>query len=341
MKRTIETYIKKFLVSHDRLIVPGLGAFFIQYKPAWFSEDKTKIFSPSRALSFNTALKKTDGIIEGYIAEQEGVSKEEASRLLKFFVNKIDQILDQKGTIYLEGLGTFVLEEGRPVFTADEGLNFLPDSWGLTEIDLSAFGKVPEGFETREISSKKDHKPQRVYDRSRNIKRVLIFTPLVAILVFVLIYLNMEKNGTGGDVSSLYDQGQYLPPEKPKQEKPKDKKEKQKDTGQIHEEELIGETIESMNERKNALLYQEPRIVERYYLIAGSFRKMENARNFQNELDQKGFKSTVLKAKEKELYRISLRGFNDKSRAIQAMNELKHTKDMPLWVLTQEEKFGE
>ncbi|MFO8001856.1 MAG: SPOR domain-containing protein [Marinilabilia sp.] len=83
----------------------------------------------------------------------------------------------------------------------------------------------------------------------------------------------------------------------------------------------------------------EPEEPNKYFLIAGSFEKSENAESFQKQLNEQGFQSEVITrdwGKNNEFYKVSYMGFQDKNEAIERMKQ-ERNKDgkEDVWVLVK------
>ncbi|TLX77168.1 SPOR domain-containing protein [Labilibacter sediminis] len=85
----------------------------------------------------------------------------------------------------------------------------------------------------------------------------------------------------------------------------------------------------------------KPQVVEtpdnKYFLIAGSFSKEQNAITFKNELIEQGYDSEVIvrkTGKNTDFYKVSYKGFYDKD---EAFNELARERKLPnnedVWLL--------
>jgi len=71
-----------------------------------------------------------------------------------------------------------------------------------------------------------------------------------------------------------------------------------------------------------------------YYVIIGSFRVVENARNFRTDLINEGFKPLILE-NENGLYRVSVASFNDEQAARNRVAQIRNNyeKYNDVWLL--------
>ncbi len=72
----------------------------------------------------------------------------------------------------------------------------------------------------------------------------------------------------------------------------------------------------------------------KYYVIIGSFRVLENAKNYKQELIKEGF-APVLMENEDGLYRVSVAAYNVESSAREKIAEIrsKYKKYSDVWLL--------
>ncbi|OFY29780.1 MAG: hypothetical protein A2275_10805 [Bacteroidetes bacterium RIFOXYA12_FULL_35_11] len=73
---------------------------------------------------------------------------------------------------------------------------------------------------------------------------------------------------------------------------------------------------------------------QKFYLIAGSFGNLNNARNCSNNLKEKGFSPEILQ-QENGLYRVALKSFSDRKSANNEFTSLQtKSTDFTVWVLS-------
>jgi cell division septation protein DedD len=93
----IGTYIRELLKSHNRVIVPDLGAFL------------RKNENPD-LLYFNEFLRFNDGLLLDYLAEKENIDKIEAAKKIKNYVADINSKLKDKQPVDLKDIGTLYMD---------------------------------------------------------------------------------------------------------------------------------------------------------------------------------------------------------------------------------------
>jgi hypothetical protein len=95
-----EDYLYKLVQTHNRVIVPQLGAFL--KKDRTDTAEGTLVFSPF--LRFN------DGLIENFLVNTEKFSKEDAVKTVQDFVKKVKEAVGKQETVEVKKMGAFYLD---------------------------------------------------------------------------------------------------------------------------------------------------------------------------------------------------------------------------------------
>ncbi len=310
----INTHIKDLLFKYDLVLIPGFGAFISEYIPAEINKSNNVIIPPSKNIFFNSDYKLDDGLLVNYIIEKEGVSANEAKKEINTFIYDIRKIIKEKGYFLFKGIGKLFFSKGRYTFEQYFKANFLLDSYGMTEIALDSKENITTT--TKKSERRKELKPStRIYDRSRTKRRILIYTPIAAALIFLFVYIDMV---------SFNDELLY-PTEYKAYQKEASKNKK------VDENIKLVEKIDPAADKREALLYREGR-VEKYLIIAGSFKSLTNAEEFAYNLEKKGYSPQIIEGK---LFRVSLGGFETRSKAEEELNRLKSASTPSLWILSK------
>ncbi len=105
----MEKYIKSILVSGQRAIINNFGTIEVM------KEENGKY-----SFSFNPYLRYDDGKIKSLMAEDKGISQDEASLALDRLVDSYNNALQDGEKVVLKGVGTFFKDEdGRVAFEPD------------------------------------------------------------------------------------------------------------------------------------------------------------------------------------------------------------------------------
>src|SRR5690606_5843638 len=136
---TIATHISDLLYRYDCVILPGFGAFLTQKESAHYNENAQAFYPPKKRISFNSQLKKNDGLLANYIAELRQVKYSEAVYSIWEYVEKLNQQLNKKQPVTLDHLGNLSLSaEGNLQFEPVAENNYLTEAFGLNKVDAIA-----------------------------------------------------------------------------------------------------------------------------------------------------------------------------------------------------------
>jgi len=69
-----------------------------------------------------------------------------------------------------------------------------------------------------------------------------------------------------------------------------------------------------------------------YYIIGGSFRVMENAREHKQELDEKGFNASIIRMPETDIHLVTYQGFDDLNSAKKGLADIRQNQNSEAWV---------
>jgi len=134
MKVDIPSAIAELLYEHQTVVIPGLGAFTTDYKPAAIDQVQGVLTPPSKNLDFDTNLLVNDGLLVHYIQKKYEVTAEQAEALLDDFVTQILSRLDKKETVDFPKVGKLYKDFENNLKFLPGTTNFNTDSFGLPEV---------------------------------------------------------------------------------------------------------------------------------------------------------------------------------------------------------------
>ena len=138
-------YTRKLLFEHDCVVLPDLGGFLVYFSHAFYSEQNALYHAPQKRVAFNEALKLEDGLLAHYLTINEQISREDAQRRIRQFVENIKVSIQEQGEFLLEGIGTLSNnEEGKLQFEPLPLVNFYAESYGLKSIHVARLEPAPE-----------------------------------------------------------------------------------------------------------------------------------------------------------------------------------------------------
>lgn len=215
----VSDYIKNALFEHDCVIVAGFGGFLVETKAAEINPISNTLNAPSTNLAFNPSLTKDDGLLKSEISIGENISLEKANEWIKVFVEFIESELKKNKIFLLDGLGTFLQNDSKLIFTPEKKSNFNIEGFGLTNLtfepinyseeDMKQVRPVPPArrvvkrepvkqVETTENSTSSENKSEE--KSSSGLKTLFIILPIILALgaggFFGFKYLKNHKNAS-------------------------------------------------------------------------------------------------------------------------------------------------
>lgn len=126
--------IADLLYENEQVHLPGLGAFVLQYKPAFTDAVQGQVQPPSREIQFNPNLVIDDGVLSAYLQQKLGLEPAQAQAEVQAFIAQMKATLEKKEIVELAGIGRFYLDyENKLRFLTDSG-NYDKNSFGLPAI---------------------------------------------------------------------------------------------------------------------------------------------------------------------------------------------------------------
>ena len=295
---TVLDHINHLLYKHNCVIVPGLGGFLTQEKPASFNEQNGSIQPKHKSLAFNAQLTENDGLLAHHLQHKEGISYDQAIKTIASFVNELQTKLNENQNADLEALGTLYQKNGLLVFVARPTVNYDLSTYGLQSFKVRPVRQVQDskkqGYKVqsskRQNSKSQSSKKQERHFEAKGSGKINlnIINVLGSIFILAMVFslLNVEFSQKG----ELSYTAQYLDSAfedlKPSQEK----------NGFLP-------SIFNANPTKPAYSI----------LLNGTFSKTQ-VENIQRELSQKFAQSEIIEMENNE-YTISVISFMNKDLA--------------------------
>lgn len=105
-------HIEYLVHRHDCVVLPKWGAFIAHYQPACYDGTLGVMYPPLRELSFSASVDYDDGLLASSIARKEGISFNQASRMMEEELSSMKHQLDLDGEISLGNVGRFIRQDG-------------------------------------------------------------------------------------------------------------------------------------------------------------------------------------------------------------------------------------
>ena len=313
----ISRYIKDLLFIHDCVILPGLGGFVANYCPAQENPLTNEMLPPSKAVSFNRNLKQNDGLLINCLAEEERLTYSEAKRSIELYIEDVSVRLRRNERVSFSELGElFYNKRHKLQFEPAKDINFLADLFGMESFELPD-QVIQENSQVRSLIIK-----ENFWGRVSLKRKVYAAVTIPFFLGLALIPVNLNNNQHQASASFSM----------------------MESTPDVQKTKLL-----SPNDRispANELVSFEPRIIYakpkaaiknksikgKYYLIAGSFSNIENAKILKTVIEANSYPARIIK--NKNLYAVALNKFNSKKEADRFRKKvLQRNPNASCWVL--------
>lgn len=163
--------IRDYILSHDFVMLPGIGAFVAEYSRPYFSESGD-IIPGERTVRFNPLLRNdSDVSILKDFQEELGISAEDVQEKYFSFLDHVNGQLATYGRYHWDDFGLLVQEGG--------SLKFVPFTTAVKVVEEEVAVEVPEEEEIEEESNKT--------------MKYLIFALPLALLSAALVYMVFFK----------------------------------------------------------------------------------------------------------------------------------------------------
>jgi len=149
---TIESFtscLEEFIMEHDRLLVPGLGAFTAGLQAATISDNGFTINPPYRKLEFIYGEDLGIGENEQYdylYSIKEKMDLEKVREELAEIISEIKREVEANSLVELPGLGKLrSLGDGHLFFVMDKDAQIYPEGFALSSVSLkNRVSDIPE-----------------------------------------------------------------------------------------------------------------------------------------------------------------------------------------------------
>ncbi len=321
---TLDKYICELLFHEERVIVPGLGGFELNYESAQISGESQTFSPPTKKIRFNPGLIEDDGFLVSYLSEK---MDKPADLIKESIANQVGQIfekLTRKEKVNMEGLGTLSLSSAKKLaFTADQGNNFLLESYGLGTFTFPFLVQEKQSIFKRSTIFRRPEKPSRVILPGSIDKRIVndkSRTNILISLVFLIIFSILPFNARISQ--AIFRQPASLGPlpslihlETP-----------------IDHQKIVEAKIVLPENLSNTDPQNEVAIMT-FPIVAGSFQSSQKAEQFQRSLKNRGYNATVEQSG-KSFFRVILSEYASLNDAEIALPELQRkNRDLDLWIL--------
>ncbi len=323
------------LDERKRVILPGFGNLEVIIPEGTQTPSGNRINPPGTSVRFDTSFSKDDDRLAETLAAGEVLERDEAQQRVLELVDAIRFSLDKGEEFLLPEAGTFSRDaDGKIHFLADPAWVLEPDQYGLESMDLLELEELPNEEDiTKELETESKESPKvttlappKPKPKSKRWRVIWVVAAALIVVLAVLILIPSDES-EDKDRKGLFnkkadrevvEQNDAIPD--------------QADEGtqeQVSEAET--ESPEPETEVDQALPVEE---TNSFFIIAGSFNKLKNASDLQDQLNSRGFHAEVM-ITENRMYRVSVASYATKAEAEKELIKIKSQSGLQsCWLLS-------
>lgn len=189
------------MFDYDCVIVPQLGGFVTNYRPASIGRESGIGKPPGKDILFNKNLTQSDGLLERAIATGTEISFEEAGASLKNLTEEYWAKLNGGEKVNFKKIGVLYIDAHKKLrFEPAAGQNYLKASFGFESFSLPPVVKS----EPKPVVTNKEEEPEvmeipfydnRAFKKSKSIYWVAAATlmPFVAMSIYMGLTTNFKS----------------------------------------------------------------------------------------------------------------------------------------------------
>ena len=297
----ITAHIHYLLYRHDCVSLPGFGAFLVEHKEAYFDAEQQLYHPPRKVLSFNEQLQSNDGILASHMATVQQCSYERAVLdIHKQIISWKERV--QKGKLNIASLGAFDTNaEGKLVFSAEHGLNFLAASYALPQLDAQPISRSATEAATTPVFTLA---PQQ---SSTFMRKAMVAAGFLALLALGTNYVQDQQTDL------IWQQEQML---------------------RENAREQAAAAVYDLGELPTLSVVAPKSVALGYHVIAGSFRIQNNANLLVSSLRRKGYyQATRLPKTTSGFHQVSFAAYASQREAYNAKAGIVEDNYPDVWVL--------
>ncbi len=347
----LDPYLENLLVDYDCVVVPQLGGFITNYKPAQIDQKSGVAHPPQKDVSFNKNLTKSDGLLETTLSQDRNISFEEASASLKDAVEMCWQKLHEGRKVQFKKVGVLYIDGNKNLrFEPSGDVNFLKSSFGFDSFKLPA----PATRETPIPAVQTEEVPAEtpVIELGRSRTSSIYWVAAATMLPFIAMsaYIGIStdfKSPTEVTVADLnpFKSASHAIPAYAERETNTNKVSVETtevafpenvavfpysfETGKI---DSTGVWVD-LREKGVASPALAAKPSGLYHIIGGCFGERTNAEKFVSRLEMRGYSAAILDL-HKGLYRVKIESFGDYDQALNSLDDMRTTGTFPnAWLL--------
>lgn len=141
----VSELLQQLLRHHDRVSLPDLGAFMVDYTSASLVEGGRAVLPPSQRISFQPSETWNDELLEYELAKHKNYTIEEARDQMRHFTQGVAEQLHAGHCVEFPGLGILrVTADNEWCFDPVKSFDVSKDSYGLLELEMAPLDSAPK-----------------------------------------------------------------------------------------------------------------------------------------------------------------------------------------------------
>jgi cell division protein FtsN len=306
----LETFISDLLYRYECVTIPEFGAFLTQRVSATIDDASNTFHAPKKVVSFNEQIQQNDGLLAHYIADVEKIPFEVANKKIAKRVKLLKSYLTQGETLTFKNIGEIVFNnEGKILFEPAYNLNYLTDSFGLSQFEAPT---VTREVYKEEAEAIEKVVPIAVTPEKRQSK------PYLKYAAIALIALTLGGFGASKFYINQIETHNQLAQEQATQE--------------------LDTKIQQATFNLNPFPAITLNIIKQtgnYHIVAGAFRIEENCEKKVKQLKSDGFSARKIGANKYGLHQVVYASYEGRLDALKALRTIKKTHNKDAWLLVQ------
>lgn len=188
------THIERLLLEHDCVIIPDVGGFVLQYRPASFVRETGMFLPGGKDVVFNPTLQHDDGLLAESYMKSYGTDYRKACAMRQEDTQELKSALKTQRRVSLGSMGVFRTEGESVLFEPSGSALFSVDSYGLEEFMLPPLSVLREHAEKRPVQ-KAVSKDIVYIPVNRRLLRAMV-SSAAAIALFFLLSTPVKQTDT-------------------------------------------------------------------------------------------------------------------------------------------------
>ncbi len=343
----ISLSLVELLRLHDCVIIPDLGGFIANYRPAEMDLAANKFFPPKKEVVFSNKLNKNDGLLVNHLCETEGLGYFEARKIVAEYTDEAWSKLENGETLEFPQIGTLRFDKNdKLIFEPAVTENLLLDTFGMEGFHF------PELTRNEPLPAKqvfRDKEAVRPVFASRKVKRALIAIPIVLALALIPVArmtmtdgsLMKPQTSVAASLPLNESPASVTPSYSPTNVSPLTDNNAAAVTEQNSVDNTLPETTTTVADNQPEPVQSEPTPTKvtppkgKYHLIGGCFKNKENADKLVSQMMMKGFQPEIETLKG-GAFRVTIQSYADRQEALLALDSLQDAEPQAgYWMMVE------